>query len=235
MSSTLIPRKQPGRNRIALVRQNELYIIGLGRLLNRQHQSHREAITNALIDGAQVQSGSLSAAIVQTPREWTLRSVAGELMTAESANVVQHAPVTECVVLRINSSMDVEPTMFTLDDVAPGGMIPQSVLRRYLDQVPMCREIQNVRNRVVQRLSDGASIERGDLDAVLEIRRLPSYSRAVFVSALGEIRCSAIERAIGPLTRRRLVLRDSAGQPLGWHAAGCTDYDREQTGMAEGD
>jgi len=187
------------------------------------------------MDGAQIQSGSLTAAIVATPCEWTLRSVARELTAVESAKVLQHAPVRECAVLQINGSVDVTPSMFTVDDVAPGGMIPQSLLQRYLDQVPLCREIQEIRNRVVKRLGDGASIERGGFDAKLAIRRIPSYSRAVFAAALGETRCGEIERAIGPLTRRRLVLRDSAGKPFGWHADGCADYCCQDNGMAEGD
>ncbi len=218
MSSYFLPPRRSGRNRIAPVRQRELYIIGIGRALNRQNQNLREAITQALVDGAQVQPGSISADVVLTPREWTMRSIEKHLSATEKAAVLRHAPVEEYFMLRIDGKVDLKPTKLKVADVLSGGMVPQRVLQRYLDQIPLCREVQDRRNTVVDRLSHGVSIEDGDFDTELATRMSPSYSREVFVSALGQIRCSEIELAIEPLTRRRLVLRDSEGRPLGWHA-----------------
>jgi len=130
---------------------------------------------------------------------------------------LRHAPVFDYPILRVEVSEQFKPAALSVEEVLTSGMVPQYLLQHYLEQIPFCREIQERTKSVVQRLGNGAFIEDGYFFGALATRKKSSFSRDVFVTALGEERCQEIELAIGHLTRRRLVLRDSKWQLLGWH------------------
>ena len=98
----------------------------------------------------------------------------------------------------------------------PADVITQAELQEYLQLVEAGRQQNELRLSIVERLSNGVHVETGELEPfIFEDSQLTCSWRAL-EEALGKKETSRLKKLVRETVYRRLRIRDSQGNILGW-------------------
>jgi len=113
--------------------------------------------------------------------------------------------------------------------------ITQAELRRYLEQIELCRDHQRLSHDLRHRLGKGASVEDGELSLAVLVEYDRSWSLDRIAEVIGLKQARDLWESIGLSPVRRLRVKNKDGNIVGWQTRRTVSHVEEVSPVVEGD